>query len=553
MQSNESKIVVVTITRIESDIIESFVRHTLTFADEILIYDNGSADGTQDILQELCDEGLPLVVWRETGNVEFNHGERMTELCFMAKKRQASLIIPLDVDEFLVNTENTMPVRELLLQIHSHEIVKIPLVQYQLQEEYHGGSFLPWQECLRVCTTTEKCHFSPKCMLGKDVLQDGVTLVQGCHYVLCQGKMMHDRQLPFLHLAHFHYRSEERYQIKTMLGWLGTVCIYGLYTPVCDYMKTNYRHIMTGDKVYVYQGREPVDEKIDLRSFIAHQDVLYGDLVRINSLEILMEEAQHLAANYAAEKAKARGKKVDIILPFWGDEKALMDSCQQVEKQVYPHCKVWLLNMTAKKVDKICLASFPWEWVEFSTEKDRDMFWSRLNGAYSQWLMPGMKISVRHILQLVATLELNGYVWRLAIQEFRGTGSILDKILPLDNTYSCCEAKVFWQEFASRDWDCTAGLQNVLIPQALLLEVRSYFVEGLANQEVDYRKIWQGLLDHESKDLPDKICLFFSDEEMEAQRHYKRVRRENRRAVSSFTNEAEKNFRKHLSYLDMTR
>ena len=127
MQSNESKIVVVTITRIESDIIESFVRHTLTFADEILIYDNGSADGTQDILQELCDEGLPLVVWRETGNVEFNHGERMTELCFMAKKRQASLIIPLDVDEFLVNTENTMPVRELLLQIHSHEIVKIPL------------------------------------------------------------------------------------------------------------------------------------------------------------------------------------------------------------------------------------------------------------------------------------------------------------------------------------------------------------------------------------------------------------------------------------------
>ena len=44
-----NRIVVVSVTKIESDILESFVRHSLTFADEILIADNGSCDGASEI------------------------------------------------------------------------------------------------------------------------------------------------------------------------------------------------------------------------------------------------------------------------------------------------------------------------------------------------------------------------------------------------------------------------------------------------------------------------------------------------------------------------
>ena len=49
---------IIAISRVknEADIIEAFVRHTLHFADRMIISDSGSIDGTWDILQILVDE-----------------------------------------------------------------------------------------------------------------------------------------------------------------------------------------------------------------------------------------------------------------------------------------------------------------------------------------------------------------------------------------------------------------------------------------------------------------------------------------------------------------
>ena len=54
------KFTILSIVKNEADIIESFVRHNLQFADELFILDNGSDDHTFLILQKLQEEGLPI-------------------------------------------------------------------------------------------------------------------------------------------------------------------------------------------------------------------------------------------------------------------------------------------------------------------------------------------------------------------------------------------------------------------------------------------------------------------------------------------------------------
>ena len=57
-----NRIVSITMVKNEADIVESFVRHTLSFSDAMLVMDHRSTDATGRILAALKAEGLPLQV-----------------------------------------------------------------------------------------------------------------------------------------------------------------------------------------------------------------------------------------------------------------------------------------------------------------------------------------------------------------------------------------------------------------------------------------------------------------------------------------------------------
>ena len=99
----------VTMLRNEADIVESFVRHNLSFLDSLFVVDHGSSDGTGEILEALVAEGLPLEVDRDP-SVGYLQSEIMTRAARHAFARHgADFVFAIDGDEFL-----KAPRRELL-------------------------------------------------------------------------------------------------------------------------------------------------------------------------------------------------------------------------------------------------------------------------------------------------------------------------------------------------------------------------------------------------------------------------------------------------------
>src|SRR5215470_3788379 len=95
------KLVAVSWVRNEIDIIEAFVRHNARHVDKLIVLDDGSTDGTYDVLRSLRSAGLPLVLMREP-STGIEHGRQMTRLLHMAVQQfGADWIVPLDADEFI--------------------------------------------------------------------------------------------------------------------------------------------------------------------------------------------------------------------------------------------------------------------------------------------------------------------------------------------------------------------------------------------------------------------------------------------------------------------
>lgn len=93
-------VVAVSMVRDELDVIEGFIRHAADEVDFMLVADNGSVDGTRDVLDKLARE-LPLTVIDDPERAHYQ-SRKVSALAEQAAEMGATWIVPMDADELWI-------------------------------------------------------------------------------------------------------------------------------------------------------------------------------------------------------------------------------------------------------------------------------------------------------------------------------------------------------------------------------------------------------------------------------------------------------------------
>lgn len=408
------KIVVVSLVANSADIIESFVRHSLTFADEMIIVDHQSADDTVPILKKLKEEGLPIHL-DEFDKAELPHGEIMTELSWRAvNELNADMVLPFDSDEFLISTVSGKTCREILEELHLDRIYEIHHWLYAFANpDKDRDKFTLSRPAFRKRAT------GPKSLLGRKFMENNISFqcAQGVHYVDIEEDL--NAKLPItnldneLHLAHYQWRSGEQIVSKVVNGWITNVAKYSRYTINCDYWGNHFREVLKGKVPELLpKNFEDSFEFADLNEYSGEAETKYTSSSAADPLKNLMVVAEKLAQAYIEEKTFNSSPLISVNLPFWGNEEKFEKSFQSLLNQDVPRLEIVI--WTQRKI-KVLNDDLPKEWVVkqcvFSDSNGMLPFGEKVrernNGKYILWLLPGDELKETFLRKAVVSMETN--------------------------------------------------------------------------------------------------------------------------------------------------
>ena len=413
------KIVVISMVKNEADLIESFVRHSLTFADEILIADHASSDKTGEILRALQEEGVPLHIKR-LFQVELAHAEVMNSLMWEAiEQHGADILLPMDADEFLVNTENGTSCRDILLGLDAMQVYKLEWRVYEpLYPHRDEDKFL----LARPCRRGKEVASGQKTIVGCDLARKKpFKLIQGCHYAywdIEQGRQnVPWTTAPFLHTAHFHWRSDEQYAAKVAVSWINNVAKYSIHTPTAGYLKPCFESIRRGERVVPANLLSDAEE-YDLRPHVPIQELRYSANVRPDVLKNLMSASVLMAEAYLEKKLLDRCRKITVVIPYMGDE-SLRNAFTQMKKQMYPYYEIFVLMLEehgaeaqAERLGSLWDGAKEIDPKVLYTDTDSSVYQKlseQATGDYVAWLFPKTVLTEDYLVKMIATAEMQDF------------------------------------------------------------------------------------------------------------------------------------------------
>ncbi|AWN53625.1 glycosyltransferase family 2 protein [Methylobacterium sp. 17Sr1-1] len=212
----------VAVTRIldEADIVEAFTRHTALFAGHHIFIDNGSNDGTLDILRSLQAEGLPITVFQNK-SVHYNEREFNTFLYKEAvDNHRADWVIFLDADEFLDDRHLGMSFHQYFEALERSgspvQCVKIPMVNYQYTRQDNKDEMIVPRRMVKRHAPSDTC----KVIVSAKIRHDEIMIDNGSHHVFCRGSEVREQITETrIWLAHYSERSPFQLVVKFVRGW----------------------------------------------------------------------------------------------------------------------------------------------------------------------------------------------------------------------------------------------------------------------------------------------------------------------------------------------
>jgi hypothetical protein len=196
----------------EADIIEAFVRHTLTFVHHLVVLDNGSTDNTSGILRALAAEGLALSVV-EHHTVGKYQPELMTRLMreHALGLHQADWVLALDADEF-IDTLDGGPL--ITTETSSACVLTLPWRTYVPTAADDMGQTNPVERMQR--RVVGKPELVKVLVPRQLAARPGAGLASGNHQLLIDGEPCPTAQSQ-AYLAHFPIRSPGQYLAKVAI------------------------------------------------------------------------------------------------------------------------------------------------------------------------------------------------------------------------------------------------------------------------------------------------------------------------------------------------
>lgn len=227
-------IIGIAVVKNEEDVIESFLRYNLKVLDQICIIDNGSTDGTVDIINALVNEGFPVSLIVSPG--EFNQIKMTNDLLMRVVSGEfgtiPSFIIPIDADEFLISSNSNLKPRCIIENLSRDSIHMIKWMSFIPQNIECSDDFVPYTMS---SSRADEYEAVEKLIIPIDVIGKGFVLNNGNHDVFAPYEL-NKHKCVGLRMAHYPIRNKEQFLIKNILGYYNRLATK-------NYVKGRSRHI----------------------------------------------------------------------------------------------------------------------------------------------------------------------------------------------------------------------------------------------------------------------------------------------------------------------
>lgn len=270
------KLVVTAMVRDEADIIRQWIDyHLAQGVDAIIITDNGSVDGTREILQQYSDAGS--IDLRDEPIQRKQQGELVTAMAREASTRYgADWVINADADEFLIPVDRSLTLRDVFERLDpALASFTVPVVNLigRIAESGAGIDRLVWRDERTNDQLQERGVLAQPTPNAVHIGSPDVTVVQGNHLVSIgsNGKPPAELALEVLHLP---WRSWKQLKNKVEISGRAYAANPVLKPSPNHHGMLDYRRYNEGSLFYYYALRMVTDEARDSGPFRLDRSLL---------------------------------------------------------------------------------------------------------------------------------------------------------------------------------------------------------------------------------------------------------------------------------------
>lgn len=228
---NKDKILLITKVKNEADIIEYFIRYHLNIVDTIVVIDNGSVDGTYEIINSLISEGHDIRFVND-GYSDFDAyrlANQYTEKYI--RETNADYVVFVDADEFLATEDGSNP-RDIICEMDKNSMHLTYWKTFLYRQDVDVFSFDKFQSYRDESFESFTKIIAP----AKLLLDKNIIITAGNHSFKCDEdiSVITNRKLKFLH---FPIRSMKQYKKQIMVNCIGMMTNANLETQTGSHWK----------------------------------------------------------------------------------------------------------------------------------------------------------------------------------------------------------------------------------------------------------------------------------------------------------------------------